>query len=138
MSNEDHVLVGRHEHRFEPPDMAHVVFRGMFDRSELEAHFEFMRRSAERHKTLLCAICHLDGLDGLTGEARKYAINMDDHLPYRALALITGTVMIRIIAETSFQACQILAPDHFTFPVQFFATAPEAERWFAGLRRRVS
>lgn len=129
MSDTNTVLIGRHEHRFQPPNRVYMVLHGTIDVKEIEAQNSFMRTSAERCGRRLRVICDLADFEGMTARARKSVVGMDREYPYIGNAFVGGSFFVRTVASTVIRAGQTLAPRHFKFPIYFGKTLEECEAW---------
>jgi hypothetical protein len=127
-------LIGRHEHRFLPPNRVYMALHGLIDSHEIEAQNGFLRKCAEDCGQRLRAICDLADFEGMTVGARRYVVRMDRNYPYIGMAFVGGSFMTRTVASTVLRAGQLLAPQHFNFPVFFGKTLEECETWLDGLQ----
>jgi len=126
-------FIGRHEHRFQPPNRVYIVLHGVIDAREIEAQNAFLRDRSEEAGKRLRSICNLDDFEGMTTDARRYIVKMDREYPYVGMAFAGGNFMSRTVAGTVLRAARHLAPHHFTFPIFFGKTIEECEKWLDGV-----
>ena len=129
MTAEEICDIGRHKHRFSPPNRLYVEFNGILNETELIAHLASISTCTERCGKKLHTICNLQGLESITTEARQFTVRQERGFPHAKIAFVGGSFMVRTLVGTIIRAGRILYPQRFKFGTYFAKTVADAEAW---------
>lgn len=134
--DDEPVIISTHEYRFVPPNEIRFHLRGTFDGPDVEAHFQFAFKYADRCGGWVNCVVDMTKFTRVTESARHLLTRPPRPYPYHGCALLGASFATRTIANMVISAGRVLTPKSFTYPIKFVNTWDEAHAWFEELEKK--
>jgi len=129
-------IIGSHEVQFAPPDVIHVIIRGVLDEADVRELIHLTTSQSDLLGSKMCCICDMSQFERMTSAVRKVSVSVDRPYPYYAVAFLGASFATRTILEMVMRAGRIVSRKHFHFTHKFVISNDEALAFFDEQRRK--